>query len=780
MEESLRKEFGSALARLVEARQGRGDLDEAIGYARTWLELDPLHEPAHQALIRLHFEAGDRAAAIDQYRTCVRVLSEELAVAPLEETTRFYEAITAGAEPAPQARVRTTPDDGTGVAVEELPLTGRQAEETVLRDAARAEARLIVIEGEPGIGKTRLASVLVGAMGDAGRNAVMVRSHEEEAGHAFGVASRLLHRALDAASTSAVRGIDVASATEALRLVPELRDLREDLDEPSSLDSPGAQTSFFHGVWETLVALAGTGAAVIVDDAQWCDRGTVELVAYGIRRLDRLPITIALTWRRDEIGPDHLLRHVLADARRSGVAQVLNPGRLDEREVAALVDNLGIDSPDLARRLYQETEGVPFFIAEYLKVTAAATGEWPVAAGVRDLVRTQVARLSGVAQQVMTAAAVVGRDVTVDLLEAVSGRAPDEVADAIDELERRGLLVASGDKASYDFSHEKVRRVVSDDTSLARRRLLHGRAAHHLEHLGETALAAYHAREAGQEADAARLFASAGEHARQLFANEEALRHLEAALALGHPDTPALHEAIGNIHTLMGRYGEARASYEAALAFVHERGTEARLERLLGSLFLRRGEAGRAEAHLRRATELAVDPADASRALAELALATAEAGTDAALPIAERAVVSAETTGDDETLARAYSVAGLLLARAGKLDDARERLRGSAQRAAGLTDPSPHVAALNNLALVERDAGETEAALDLLDEAIKLSEKQGDLHRVAALHNNAADVLHELGRTEESQAHSRSAAELFARVGEDPTREPGIWKLVSW
>ena len=94
--ERLRRVMSSACARLVDARAAAGELDEAIAHAERWLDLDPLHEPAHRALMRLHAQRGDRAAAVHQYRACVRIVDEELGVAPLAETTALYEAITAG------------------------------------------------------------------------------------------------------------------------------------------------------------------------------------------------------------------------------------------------------------------------------------------------------------------------------------------------------------------------------------------------------------------------------------------------------------------------------------------------------------------------------------------------------------------------------------------------------------------------------------------------------------------------------------------------------------
>ncbi|MFN2525219.1 MAG: BTAD domain-containing putative transcriptional regulator [Actinomycetota bacterium] len=773
-QETLQRELATALKRLVEIHYEQGHPESAIPHAVGWNELDPLHESGHRWLMRLYAETGDRSGAIEQYHRCVRVLAEELAVGPTEETTRLYESLTAGT-PATTASERRP----TSVSVPaELPLVGRATEEKLLRDVAETGSRLVVIEGEAGIGKTRLARLLIDLVSATGRNVVEVRCHEEESGHAFGIATRLLHRALDAASTSTVANIDPLSAGEARRLLPELSMFRDDLPQPESLDSPGAQTAFFHGLWETVMTLLGDNPAILIDDVQWSDAGSTEFLAYGIRRLERLPVIVVVTLRSEEVGPEDILRRVLAEAQRAGTAESLAPRRLSADDVAALVAEINPQATGLAPRLFEETEGVPFFISEYLKV-ATAEDEWPIASGVAQLIRTQVARISEIANQVLTAASVIGRDLSIELLEAVSGRSVEETTDAIDELERRGLLVLGATNQAYDFSHEKVREVVFADTSLARRRLLHSRAATHLQNQREIAPAAYHAQQAGHDEAAAQLYADAGSRARDLFANEEALAHLQAAIGLGHPDAAGLHEAIGDVQTLLGRYRDALASYQAALAFSTEVDVAARLERQIGRLFLRRGEEASAEAHLRRAAEESRDPAQKSRALADLALATTAYGGGDPERIAQQALAAAKEAGDAAALARADNVIGLLAARRGALDEARSRLQASVEGAAQVGDPSLEVAALNNLALTERDAGNPVLALELLERAIKLCESQGDLHRAAALHNNAADILHAKGNSAESEAQSRRAAELFAQVGE-PFSEPGIWKLVTW
>ncbi|MDQ6778418.1 MAG: AAA family ATPase, partial [Actinomycetota bacterium] len=197
----LSRELGSALRRLVSGLSASGDHELALAHAHRWLELDPLHEPAHRELIRLHALNGERAAAIEQYRECVRTLSRELGVAPLQETIDCYEQINDGRlTPPPQAAWRPTGPGAAAVPpLTELPLLGRERDLAALaaaHTAARPDGRLAVIEGEAGIGKTRCFEELARRARAAGAVVLTARCHDDEAGLPYGPVIELLRGAL--------------------------------------------------------------------------------------------------------------------------------------------------------------------------------------------------------------------------------------------------------------------------------------------------------------------------------------------------------------------------------------------------------------------------------------------------------------------------------------------------------------------------------------------------------------------------------------------------------
>lgn len=757
----LARELGAVLDRLADALAERGELAAAVEHARRRLQLDPLHEPAHYRLMDLSARTGERAAALEQYRECVRTLHRELGVGPLEATTELYHAIRDG---------RVAPAPAPPPVLEPLsvrPLVGRDREWAALVDAYRGvgrDGRLVLLEGELGIGKTRLAEELQAWVRSEGAVAVGVRAFEHERELAYGTLIELLRGALRDGDSARV---PESARAEAARLLPALGPAAA---EP--LDGPGAQARFFDGLAAALETLVvGTAPAlVLVDDAHWADAASLEVLAYLARRLRGRSLLLVLTWRPEETPQGHPARRVLAEAQREGLASTIRPGRLDREEVARLAAAAGAP-PEVVDRLFGETQGLPFFVAEYLD--AGGEGR-ELPAGVRELLEARLAGASEVGAQVVAAAAVLGREFDPDTLRQVAGRADEEVVAALEELCARGILAEGGDE-TYDFRHEQARRVAYEGVGVGRRRLLHARAADALAASGPAAAIAQHLRLAGRAGEAARWYADAGERARALHANAEALAHFEAALGLGHPDTVRLQRAVGDLQTLQGRYGDALASYESAAAFAAD-GERAGLEHRMGLVHDRRGDFELADASFGEA--LALTPDDdlehRARLLADRSLAAHRLGRDAdAAELAAASLGFAEQADDAAAQAQAHNILGVLAARRGEPEAASVELEQSLALAEAGDDVVSRIAALNNLALVDGDVGRLELARELCATV-------GDRHREAALANNQADLLHAAGRHEEAMAALKEAVALFAEVGEAGAMEPEIWKLRDW
>jgi DNA-binding SARP family transcriptional activator len=792
--ESLRRALGSVLERLVGFLQARGDLDDAIDSARRWLSLDILHEPAHRRLMLLLALAGDRAGAMRAYREFVAILEKELGVPPLTETTELYQAIQEGQVAAPEHIV--PPRSPVIEAVGAARLIGRDKEMSALLaalDEAAERGRLVAIEGEAGIGKTKLAEAFLERAAAAGSTVVAARCYEEEISLAYSPIMDALQSALNR-TNDWVSNVPEHVLAEGARLLPVLaHEMRPEAD----FSGPGAQHRFLEALSTLLLAACGGSRPGILffDDVQWADEAAVDVLAHLVRRFETQRVLLLLSWRTEDVRADDRIRRLLVHARARKAATEIELSRLGRADVTEMVRSQTSDrlpSDELEERLFTESEGVPLFVTEYVATLADRSPEeetWPLPGGVRDLFKQRLATVGETGSQVLTAAAALGRSFDFETVRDVSGRTDDEVVGALDELIGRQLIHEVGVKgdsleSAYDFSHEKLRTLVYEDTGMARRRLLHRRAAGALQRgrAGDPARAATVARHlhlGGMDEEAAEFYRRAGDYARLLHAHFEALAHYNAALALGHPDSASLHESSGDVFTLLGNYGDSLANYEAAAALSGD--VSPSIEHKIGAVHLRRGAYGLAERHFEDSMAALGTGAAASRVLADWSMAAHGAGdAERSRELADRALKVAQESADESALCRAHNVVGLLATRRGQLDIGTAHLGESLRLAIVLDDPGARVAALNNFALTHRAAGEFEVAIELTLEGLKLCASLGDRHREAALHNNLADLLRASGRSDEAMMHLKQAVAIFAEVGDPGEMEPEIWKLVEW
>ena len=663
--ESCRNTLARVLETLVRCASHEHDWPAAIRHARRWLAIDPLHEPAQRQLMLLYAWDNQRAAALRQYQECARILDEELGVPPLAETTALYKAILDHAPPPPPTAPAAQPRPTQETAPPPVPLVGREEEWAGLAAAchgASVHGRLVVIEGEAGVGKSALATAFATEHARSGGAVLSAVCYEGEAALAYAPLSTLLQRALTQPDQrQRLAALDDAWLVEIGRLQPNLLQLRA----PTPLDQPpdpfAAQSRFFDGLAQALYALlAGERPGLLLlDDLHCADSATLDWLTYFVRRLGAHRLCVVLVWRSDDVPAGHRLRQLVADSARQGAATVIELGRLSAGAVTSWVDQLvppgKIDRAQLAQRLYSETEGLPFFLAEYLNMFGrgelSLTGEpWPAPSRVRDFLHARLASVTAMAQQVLAAAAVIGRSFDLDTVTAASGRSDDETIAALEELLAQRLILEMTEDR-LDFSHAQLRQVVYSDLSQLRRRLLHRRVGDALSTQarrsgGEESAAgllAHHYALGGETKKAAHFAFVAGEQARRVYANREALGYFEQALAHDASERSAAYTHLGDLHTLLGEYGRAQQAYATALTLCAA-DQRADLEHRLGRLYERLGDADSAGRHFAAAHDLL--PAGATVLRSQLL-------TDWSLTVARNQELSAATSLAHQGLAAA-------------------------------------------------------------------------------------------------------------------------------
>ncbi len=404
------------------------------------------------------------------------------------------------------------------------------------------KANFIALQGEVGIGKTRLARDFAAYARQQGSIVLSAICFQGEANLAYGPFLEIFQIALQSPSTQdQLSSLSPQLLSEAARLLPEMVHLVGEATLPEASDSPGAQTRFFEALRQVLLALIrGPAPGVIVlDDLQWADEATLDLLAFIVRRLRDRPLLILGAWHVENAAGHARLNALLADAQRNGTGQLLHLSHLTAVDIAEwLGANHQADQDRLyawSERLLVETDGSPLLLVEYLKSVARElpdlqTVDWELPASVRELLRWRLSGLEDASRQVIQAAAAIGRSFDYNTLHAAGGRSEEETVAALETLIQGGIIseaqsnlrrIAADDLRNlrYDFDLDKERMLVYEETSLARRRLLHRRIAAYLaEHVhgreegrASAAVLAYHYRLAGLPQQAAHYLKAAGE-----------------------------------------------------------------------------------------------------------------------------------------------------------------------------------------------------------------------------------------------------------------------------
>ena len=508
----------AVLSSLVERLQGYPA--DALAYARALTVADPLSESGHAAVVRLLAREGRNQDALDQYEHASRVFEAELGVRPsaeLEEARQTLRptasAIVAVKRPARASGSASVPRPSPSSA-----FVGREAERAMIDQivAMRTDRPdVVLVSGEPGIGKSRVLAHIGERLTSAGGHAFAARAYEAEATRPYGVWIDVIRKILRESPR------DGLPADLGL-LLPEMGAVPEAGDRIRLLDA-------VLGLLRQVVSVQP--AAVILDDLQWADEGSSSLLHYVARHVDTTSgLLIVCAARAGEIQDNTAASRVLRSLARDGRLREIKLAAMSEAETAQLIRQV---APSLdAARIFAESGGNPLFSLEL--AYAQCRGDAGPGQTIEALIAGQLALLAEGIRETLVWAAAHGRAFTPDDLARSAGLDDTELLMALGELERRGLIRPVGGDA-YDFTHELVRQTTYRALSQPRRKLLHRRIARALEPVvgrdGTFAAdLAHHASLAEDDEMAAHACKLAGEHALRLFANAEAASFAERGL----------------------------------------------------------------------------------------------------------------------------------------------------------------------------------------------------------------------------------------------------------
>lgn len=469
-----------ALVERAAAAEQAGDWAAAIARGSELLALEPLSEAAHRRLMRLHYLAGDRAAAMLAFDRCEQVLKDEVGASPSAETLVLLQTIERAREVAPPA------GRGVPAAVLRPPrLVGRGDAWRALEEAWAAQ-RPVLLSGEAGLGKTRLAGDFAAAHG-----ALMAGARPGDERIAYASFSRLL-RALPRERLAAA---PEPLQRELARLLPELGDAAPPLRDSTD------RTRFFNAVSQVFA-----GVAVVFDDLHFADDASVELLQYAVAAAPGRWLVAA----RGAEAPPAAARLLQEWAGASDVVRVpLAP--LTLAQAAELLDSLalpGLDAATAAPALLRRSGGNPLFLLEVLKAGTAPAGP-PALPGVHALIERRITRLSPPAVQLARCAAVAMPDFSIELAAHVLALRTIDLADPWAELEAAQVLVDGA------FAHDLIFEAALASVPAAVARQLHAEIAAFLStRQGEPVRLAGHWAQAGRWAEAAAAWRDAAGRSR--------------------------------------------------------------------------------------------------------------------------------------------------------------------------------------------------------------------------------------------------------------------------
>ena len=498
------------------------------------------------------------------------------------------------------------------------------------RRAREGRGHCLLLSGEPGSGKTRLArEVIVQATLD-GAVVLSGACYEYEAATPYLPFVEALRRwvreqgyrrfwessfqRLDALleelktkekDEAKLREVFGDSAPQIAKLAPEIEALLGPFPARDELPAHEERLLFFDAVTNLFARLAQRQSLLFyLDDLHWADSGTLWLLGHLVRNLRAERVLIVASYRDTELDRAHPLAKALVDWNRERFTTRIVLKRFNAEETRAQIAALLDDniSGDFSEAVYRETEGNPFFVEEVMKAlieqgsVRRESGRWKrceladlvIPQSVKEAIGNRLDRVSKECNETLRAAAVLGKTFTIDeLMAAADGQNENKLLDALDEAVGAQLLAADRSEA-FAFTHDKIREVLYEELNPIRRRRLHLRTAEGLEQHRERApvaveTLAHHFIHAGEYERGLTYAKQAAAEAERIFAYDEAMaaygRALECAESLGLPDeTFALEEAMGKTAQLGGNSLRATEHFERALALAQDPLDRARVQ----------------------------------------------------------------------------------------------------------------------------------------------------------------------------------------------------------
>jgi DNA-binding SARP family transcriptional activator len=802
----------SEITRLEEKRVGLIDdqveADLALGrHAELVPELEalvgefPLRERPRMQLMLALYRAGRQAEALECYAAARTALTEELGLEPSHELKRLQRAIL---DHDPALAVPKSRSAEAEISVRRgADFVGRSAELRILREAlddARAgHGGLVLVSGEPGIGKSRLADEFLAQAREERVRVLVGRCWEAGGAPVYWPWMQSLRTYIRDCEPDTLRRQLGAGAADLAQLFPELEELFPDLPAPPSVESEGSRFRLFEATAVFLKAAARERPTLVVlDDLHAADEPSLLLLRYVTRELADSRLLLLGLYRDVDPTVREPLASTIAGLTRESSTRRLPLSGLRASEVADFVERAteSAASEGLVAAIYEETEGNPLFVGEIVRLLVAegALGEpatatgWkgPVPEGVRAVIMQRLGHLSEDCKRALVIASVLGREFDLEALERATTLGRDAILDLCDEAERERVVAeVPGASRRRRFAHTLIRDTVYESIPAGRRAQLERRVGEVLEqlyeddvesHLTELAHHFLAAVPAGEPATAFDYARRAGARAVELTAFEEAERLYGMALGVSSDDAGRLDVllALGDAQARAGDPATSKATFREAAALAEALALPTRLG--LAAL----GYGGRVVWDVQRGDEylkpllekalLALGEDDDPLRVRLLSRLAAGPLRDAGYPahvrhaMGEEALAMARRLDDPSTLA--YALAASIAARHNPASTERQVSDSTEliEIATLAREPERAVEAYDHLANALLELGDMRGAHDALDAMEALAEKLRQPSQTFYVAEVRAQHALLEGRFDDAERLTQTAFEAGSRV----------------
>jgi DNA-binding SARP family transcriptional activator/predicted ATPase len=773
------------------------DYPAALESARRALAFNPFQEDLQRDVMRLLYLNGDRAGVIQQYEYLRKLLDEEMGILPMPETRALYDSIindTFILPPAQTTNQVSPTNKSAGKPL--LPFIGRDVELETLKGHL-GSGKLILLEGEPGIGKTRLLTELIATQTQGRASALVLRgiSHELEQGLPYQPIVDALRKLLarpDCTPLLMQLNLETIWLTELSRLLPEL--LTRFPHTPAPV-SPAEEPRLWEALLQLFRGLSNLGEVwLFLDDLHWADAATIAWLGYLTRHISSLSLNLLATSRPLE-GQTDLIKLLQALTREERLVQIqlsVLPEVAMQKMAVVLSQQ---HNEQLSGWLIKNAEGNPFFVTELVRYAQGIgllkkdgtldmelLDQSPtIPATIQNLIQSRLLKLSEKARHVLHVSAIIGREFDFELVRQVSSFSETDTLDAIEELQAAHLIDPLPED-KFAFDHSLTMEVSLNDMNETRRHLIHRHVAETLESTYQedldpvSGLIAHHFM-GGNLPDRAKSYSfRAGRFAANLAAWREALAFYEQALSLETDDTERarIFMAMGTAHFHEGDFALASQNYQSALELIQTSFNWSLLEDAYLGLSLSLYPQARFAEAVEMARKLLTSGPSELAVCAEF-IWGASLNVESAHPAeaerhlreAERLFLEPQRTFDTKvTLAQIkYSLAGAF-GQQGQTRKAIEQFRevlDMLERGEGTLDTLRNIMAYNNLAYYLHLLGDA-SATDYIKKGIALAKDRGSLSHLPYLYSTSGEIALANGDLDTAEKYFRDGLALAEQI----------------